>query len=213
MCIAFQSAHHGGLMMRILLLALSFVVFATAAQAAAIYNWINLGASTCCEGQIVLSDEAFFSGSANFLIDSEPSGFPLPTDTGGILTVNLQPFGGAGAAFGPDVYSGSNSFSLTVVGDGLSGDFTMNTQGSNLLMSGTSDLWMVDSYINDYGGTDEEGRNCYEERCSGGAGRWQLVSKPVPVPEPASGLLLISFLGVLVTLHRRNAKVSIEPTV
>jgi hypothetical protein len=193
--------------MRLFILMSCLFFVAQPAHANVIYNWVNNDNENCCTGQIVITDAAYLAGSVSFVdsVDFDPR--PLPEDAGGLVSFIFTPFGGAATALGP-LYSGYNVLNLTVAGNGLAGSFTAFTENTSLEIHGAADFWTVESYLNDFGGTDSQGNNCARQACSGGAGRWQLVEDPAAVPEPASALLLLGALGPLIAFARRRRSVA-----
>ena len=148
------------------------VVPIASADASATYQWQSVNDSGCCEALLEITNEAYVAGTVSMHIAQTRAAQALSASP--VIRFELAGYGDR-VAFDRDRARGFYNFDLNLAGNSLSGQIRANDLSTDTLLAGDKDRWMVKEHHADHPG------DCFqaENKCSGAAGRWVLVSPPV----------------------------------
>ena len=157
--------------MSVLFAAFLVVLPLASAEASATYRWQRVDGNDCCEMMLEITNEAYVAGAV--AIHIQQTGAPQAFAGNPVIRFQMTGYGDR-ILFDRDHVRGVYDFDLSLVGGSLSGRMRVNDLSTDTQLSGDQDQWVVKDHHTDHPG------DCFqaENKCSGAAGHWVLVSPP-----------------------------------
>lgn len=157
--------------MRLFLTICVLLLAAFPANASAVYQWQSADTSACCAATLEITNEAYAAGAVALRI--QHAGAPQSMAESPVIRFEWTGYGDR-ILFDREAVRGVFDFTVSLVGDTLSGRIQVNDLSTDTLLDGGKEAWTVKNHHADHPG------DCFraENACSGAVGRWVLVSPP-----------------------------------